>query len=126
MYLSISESAAIIGVSVSTLRRWDKNGLLHPDQYTLGGHRRYKLVNLMNIFNEDVQDDQDKLIVGYARVSSFDQKRDLKRQKEKITRYCQELSQTTGQKYEIISELGSGLNFRKRGLKKVTISPPKL
>ena len=42
MYLSIGEKAKECGVSVATLRRWDKRGLLKPDIITAGGHRRYK------------------------------------------------------------------------------------
>ena len=37
---TISEAAARIGVSVGTLRRWDREGLLTPAR-TLGGDRRY-------------------------------------------------------------------------------------
>ena len=45
MYLSIGEKAKECGVSVATLRRWDKRGLLKPDISTAGGHRRYKNKN---------------------------------------------------------------------------------
>ena len=45
MYLSIGEKAKECGVSVATLRRWDKRGLLKPDIITAGGHRRYKKKN---------------------------------------------------------------------------------
>ena len=45
MYLSIGEKARECGVSVATLRRWDKRGLLKPDIITAGGHRRYKKKN---------------------------------------------------------------------------------
>ena len=41
MFLSIGEKARECGVSVATLRRWDKRGLLKPDIITAGGRRRY-------------------------------------------------------------------------------------
>ena len=40
MYLSIGQASNYLGVSISTLRRWDKEGYLIPDVYTVGGHRR--------------------------------------------------------------------------------------
>ena len=40
--LSIAQKAVELGVSVVTLRRWHKKGLLIPEYITEGGHRRYK------------------------------------------------------------------------------------
>ena len=48
-------------------------------------------------------------MVGYARVSSHDQKEDLERQAEILTRHYP--------KAMVIKDLGSGLNFSKKGLK---------
>lgn len=50
---------------------------------------------------------------AYARVLSHDQKEDLVRQKELLTLYCA----AHGWNYEIIEDLGSGMNYKKRGLK---------
>lgn len=50
--LDIREAAIELGVSINTLRRWDKEGRLVP-QRTLGGHRRYDL--------EKIRQDWDKL-----------------------------------------------------------------
>ena len=70
MYLSIGEKARECGVSVATLRRWDKRGLLKPDIITAGGHRRYKNKN-----NTEIK----RRVIAYARVSSYDQKADLEK-----------------------------------------------
>ena len=43
MLISIGKTAAILGVSVSTLRRWDKDEKLPATTRTEGGHRRYEL-----------------------------------------------------------------------------------
>ncbi|KKU06502.1 MAG: hypothetical protein UX09_C0050G0006 [Candidatus Uhrbacteria bacterium GW2011_GWE2_45_35] len=43
--IPIGEAAKILGVSIQTLRRWDKNGKLSSIK-TPGGRRRYKLENL--------------------------------------------------------------------------------
>jgi len=46
MHISIGEAAVIIGVSVGTLRRWDREGSFHPTTRTPGQHRRYSLVEI--------------------------------------------------------------------------------
>jgi predicted site-specific integrase-resolvase len=53
--------------------------------------------------------------VAYARVSSHDQKDDLERQKQVLESYCA----AQGWTFEIVSDLGSGMNYRKRGLQKL-------
>ena len=45
-YFSIREAANYIGVSQSTLRRWEQEGKLMPDMRTKGGQRRYSLETL--------------------------------------------------------------------------------
>lgn len=49
---SIGQLAKAVGVSVSTLRRWDKEGLLIPHITTEGGHRRYTEEAVMQIVNK--------------------------------------------------------------------------
>ena len=73
--ISISEAAEILGVSVSTMRRWDREGKLHSTARTIGNHRRYLLKNILTLANPDTKT-QNKTVC-YARVSSHDQKRDL-------------------------------------------------
>lgn len=68
--INIAKKAAELGVSIVTLRRWHQKGLLSPDFITLGGHRRYN----------KQQTKENRIIVGYRRVSSHDQKEDLQRQ----------------------------------------------
>lgn len=119
MLLSIGELAAALGVSVVTLRRWDKAGKLAPCLRTVGGHRRYRLSEVLAalggadpLLKEDRSDK--RLVVGYARVSSFDQKEDLARQKQRLETH---LSNTPNSL--VLTDLGSGLNFKKRGLTKL-------
>ncbi|MCG5517253.1 MerR family transcriptional regulator, partial [Ectothiorhodospira sp. 9100] len=38
--VSIGEAAKALGVSITTLRRWEASGRLVPE-HTAGGHRRY-------------------------------------------------------------------------------------
>ena len=53
--------------------------------------------------------------VAYARVSSQDQKNDLLTQNKKLNAYCSDNFSS----FEIISDLGSGLNYKKPGFKKL-------
>ena len=48
-------------------------------------------------------------------MSSSDQKEDLERQKSLLELYCA----SNGWSFELISDLGSGLNYKKKGLQKL-------
>lgn len=110
--MSIGEAAKALGVSITTLRRWEAEGRLIPE-HTSGGHRRYDLVQLKpESFH--VASDQ-RQTVAYARVSSHDQRDDLERQKQVLELYCAKQGWT----FEIISDLGSGMNDYKKGLKRL-------
>ena len=71
MFVSISEAGTYLGCSISTLRRWDKEGKL-PAQRTSGCHRRYNLESLKSTFGAN--NNASKITIGYARVSSSDQR----------------------------------------------------
>ena len=58
---------------------------------------------------------EERKTIAYARVSSYDQKSDLERQKQLLELYCA----SNGWEFEIISDLGSGINYNKKGLKKL-------
>lgn len=103
---SINEFSKILGVSKQTLRRWEKEGEISSFK-TKGGHRRY-------LPNQDTSIRKDKTI-AYARVSTYGQKDDLIRQKQVLELFCS----AKGFQYEIIEDLGSGLNYNKKGLKKL-------
>jgi putative resolvase len=112
--LTIGEAAEVLGVSVSTLRRWDTEGRLQPDERTAGGQRRYDLGKLRP---EQSRADEkaSRKTVAYARVSSHDQKDDLERQKQVLEVYCGRQGWT----FEIVSDLGSGMNYNKKGLRRL-------
>ena len=113
-YISIQEVSIILGVTTTTLRRWDKSETLKSDYRTIGNHRRYKLSKILKLINPKT--DEDKITLCYSRVSSYDQKEDLKRQSAKLLEYCDEKNLKN---IELIEDLGSGLNFKKKGLKKL-------
>jgi putative resolvase len=108
-FIKIGEAAKILGVSVQTLRRWERKGMLLPDRRS-SGTRYYNLNSLLGI-----QQKETELTICYARVSSHDQKRDLETQSQLLTNYCA----SHGWQFEVIQDLGSGMNYRKKGLKKL-------
>jgi putative resolvase len=111
-YIAISKASKLLGVSITTLRRWELEGKLVPER-TLGGQRRYDPVKLKpELFY--VASDTRKTI-AYARVSSHDQKNDLERQKQVLELYCAQQAWT----FEVIADLGSGMNYHKKGLKRL-------
>lgn len=61
------------------------------------------------------QSEKKQLALAYARVSCHDQKEDLQRQEKMLEMFCV----SHGWSFEIISDLGSGMNYNKRGLKKL-------
>ncbi|MCG5495027.1 IS607 family transposase [Ectothiorhodospira variabilis] len=110
---SIGEAANALGVSITTLRRWEASGRLVPE-HTAGGHRRYDLAKLRpEMFR--AEENTGRRTVAYARVSSHDQKEDLERQKQVLELYCAQQGWT----FELISDLGSGMNYHKKGLKRL-------
>ena len=105
----------LLGVTIQTMRNWDKKGLLKPDELTKGGERRYKLETLKHINKNIVFNKDDLKTIAYARVSSHDQKDDLIRQVQVLEMYCAK----NGFNYEVIQDLGSGMNYYEKGLTKL-------
>ena len=108
-WVSIGKIAELYGVSCQTIRNWAKEGMFKIKR-TRGGHRRF--------YWEDIagEENHEKETVIYSRVSSHDQADDLKRQTDKLKKYCDEHQIDN---VEVIEEIGSGMNYRKRGLRKL-------
>ena len=115
MLISISEAAAMLGVSVGTLRRWDNDGFFCSETRTVGNHRRYSTRKILERIGKDQPSEVQRVHVAYARVSFHDQKQDLIRQEDTLKLFCQQNSF----KPKVISDLGSGLNMQKQGLRKL-------
>ena len=112
--INIGEAAKRLGVSISTLRRWEAQGRLVPER-TPAGHRRYDVCKLAELTGERFASKEQRKTIAYARVSSNDQKADLERQRQVLERFCAQ----KGWEHEIICDLGSGMNCRKKGLVKL-------
>jgi len=111
MKITIKEAAKELGVAIETVRRWEAEGKLKVER-TAGGHRRYDISQLKGI-RPRLPQLSNRVTIGYARVSSHDQKSDLVRQVSLLESYCA----ANGWNYEIMEDMGSGLNYHKRGLR---------
>ena len=77
MKVSIKQAAQELGVHQETLRRWEASGKIEVER-TPHGHRRYDLSKMRGTIPKSPHSDRATLC--YSRVSSHDQKEDLKRQ----------------------------------------------
>lgn len=107
----IGEFAEMTGFSTHTLRNWDKNGKLKPAEI-INGKRYYSEEQYHQLVGTSVIQ-KEKKIIGYARISSNQQKNDLERQVENIKTYMY----AKGYQFEMITDIGSGINYNKKGLK---------
>ena len=108
---SIGKFAKMIGVSPDTLRNWEKKKKLIPLR-TEGNQRRYTIEQ----YNHFMQIKENKRIsIGYYRVSAKHQKDDLKRQINLMELFIA----SRGEEFEIINDIGSGINYKKKELEKL-------
>lgn len=101
----------MIDVSAQTLRNWEKSGKLIPDYKTSSGYRYYSQEQVDTITGNKTNM-ENRIVIGYCRVSSAKQKDDLERQVQNVKAYL--LAQ--GKPFEIIEDIGSGINYNKKGL----------
>ncbi len=78
---------------------------------TFGEHRKYDIHALYQRLNKNK-----RINICYARVSSHDQKKDLTTQSNFLLAHCK---LNNIEEVELIKDLGSGLNFKKKGLKRL-------
>lgn len=107
-YISASKVQQQFGVSSSSLRRWDGDGKVKTIR-TPGGFRLYRVHDIQQLFSQDnsTETESQKAKICYARVSSEHQKQDLERQVKDL--------QEKYPNYEIIKDIGSGLNYKRKG-----------
>ena len=101
--------AELLGVSVKTLQRWDRDGILKANRsptdrryYTYDQYLQFKGIQTEN----DIRD-----IVIYARVSTRNQKDDLQNQVEFLKQFCNAKGIIVNQ---CIEDFGSGLNYNRK------------
>lgn len=110
-YYSSKSVTKILGVTAQTLRNWDKEGKLKPSYIKSNGYRYYSEDSILS-YTQERKTKKDLNVIGYARVSSNKQSDDLDRQVNNLKLYLDNKYQT----YEIITDIGSGINYTKKGL----------
>ena len=111
------EFAEKIGVSVKTLQRWDNSGKL-PAKRTPSGHRFYTENDLLIIQGLKPTEQHRKNIV-YCRVSSNGQKPELRNQITAMETFCLNRGLAVD---EWVSEIGGGLNFKRKKFLSIMMS----
>lgn len=104
----VADFGKMVGVSTSTLRRWEREGKLIPER-TLGNQRVYSEHHLSSAKNLKTGKFPQKIIV-YCRVSSSGQKGDLISQVQAMEQFV--LAQGVAIT-DSIQEIGGGLNFKR-------------
>ena len=108
---TLKEAKKLLGVTTRTIQRWDKDGKIRVVR-TVGGRRRIPESEVKRILGLR----EERIIVGYARVSSSTQKDGLERQKRSIMAYAEERGYG---EIQIFSDIGSGLNENRKNFLKL-------
>jgi predicted site-specific integrase-resolvase len=112
MYVLPKEASEYYGVSDNALRMWANDGRIKHIT-TKGGHRRYLLESKEPTDNNTTEEHQEHIRqkIIYSRVSSGKQRDDLKRQSEYLKSKYPD--------HRVISDIGSGINFKRTGFKRI-------
>ena len=106
----LNEFAKLIGKSVQTLQRWDREGIFKAHRNKL--NRRYYIHDqYLEYIGQKASHDKKNIV--YYRVSSSGQKGDLENQKKAIEQFC--IAQGIAVS-EWVSDIGSGLNYTRKNL----------
>ena len=124
-FVSGKKASEILGVHQRTLYMWDKKKIIETIR-TPGGKRLYNvkkyllnkdknISNVTQVNNEHInvliKNKSDKYKIIYARVSSLGQKEDLERQIK--------LLKDNYPEHKLITDIGSGMNLNRKGLRKI-------
>jgi len=108
-FVNMKDAEKILGLSKSTLRNYEKEGKIETIR-TNTGWRKFNVKKYLLDNNIEVKEEVKKNFI-YCRVSSYDRKEDLALQVEFL--------QNKYPLYEVITDIGSGINFKRKGLKKL-------
>lgn len=111
----VGEFAQKIGVSVSTLQRWDRTDVLKSKR-TPTNQRYYTDEDLNRALNLEQEPKSNRKNVGYCRISTQEQKQNLENQKEFVSVYSLNHGVILD---EIYTDVGSGLNYKRQNWNKL-------
>jgi len=116
-YVSSKEAAEKLGVHFQTLRNWDREGKIKTIR-SPGGKRFYDVKSFLEKTdkydkdNDKIEEEKDeRKKICYCRVSSYSQKEELMHQVDYMKLKYPE--------HEILTDIGSGINFNRGNLKKI-------
>ena len=116
-YVSSKEAAEKLGVHFQTLRNWDRESKIKTIR-SPGGKRFYDVKSFLEKTdkydkdNDKIEEEKDeRKKICYCRVSSYSQKEELMHQIDYMKLKYPE--------HEILTDIGSGINFNRGNLKKI-------
>jgi len=117
-FLRPEQASKLLNVTVRTLEKWETSGKINCIR-TKVGHRRFPFDEIIELKESNKReskptirfDEKQQESIVYARVSSYSQKKDLERQIG--------LLQTQFPNYKVISDVGSGINWRRKGFNSI-------
>ena len=112
-FYSAKTVTKILGVTAQTLRNWDKENKLKPTYVKSNGYRYYSEESIL-AYTQERKTKKNLNVIGYTRVYK-ENEIELSKQKENIEKYLKERYEH----YEIIEDIGSGINYNKSGLLKL-------
>ena len=101
--------AELLGFSVKTLQRWDREGTLKANR-TLTNRRYYAYDQYLQFKGMNIENDKRQVVI-YARVSTKNQKDNLQNQVAFLRQFCNARGIILNQ---CIEDYGSGLNYNRK------------
>ena len=112
VYVSVGEASRLTGLEIQTIRKMADQASFICYK-TPSGQRRINLQSIQDFCNNDVHDKEKSLLQKqnfiYARVSTKKQVDDLSRQVEFLNK-----PEFSG--YRVVTDIASGINFKRKGL----------
>jgi putative resolvase len=116
-YIGKKQALEILGISSMTLLKLEEFNKIEVIK-TVGGHRKYNVQKYIDDNKKESEPikplkeiNNNKINICYVRVSTSGQKNDLEHQKQYM--------KSKYKNYEIIEDIGSGINFNRKGLRKI-------
>lgn len=111
----VGEFSEKVGVSISTLQRWDRTNVL-KSRRTPTNQRYYTDEDLNKVLNLEDETESKRKNVGYCRVSTQEKKKSLENQKEFVSVYSLSHGVILD---EIYTDIESGLNYKRENWNKL-------
>jgi putative resolvase len=107
--MGTGEAATLLGITVKTLQRWEREGRLVPAARTASNRRRYTESQLRTFLR--LAPAEPRRVVAYCRVSSAAQRPDLANQRRVLEQFAVARGLAG---VEFVEEVGGGLNFERK------------